>query len=53
MDRFIRNENIRRYKELLDTELNEDKREIIRRLLAEEEAKQFSSKPSAPQSKHT
>ena len=39
MERFIHNENIRRYRQLLKEETNEDKRAIIRKLLAEEEAK--------------
>lgn len=39
MKRFIRNENIRHYRRLLETEPNEDRRATIRKLLAEEEAK--------------
>jgi len=41
MDRFIHNENIRNYKKLLETETNEDKRAVLRKLLAEEEAKEI------------
>lgn len=40
MERFIHNENIRRYRKLLETEQNEEKRNLIRKLLAEEEAKE-------------
>lgn len=39
MERFIHNENIRLYRRLLEEEKNEDKRALIRKLLAEEEAK--------------
>jgi hypothetical protein len=39
MERFIHNENIRHYRKLLEQETNEDKRAVIRKLLAEEEAK--------------
>lgn len=39
MERFIHNENIRLYRKLLEEEKNEDKRAVIRNLLAEEEAK--------------
>lgn len=42
MERFIHNENIRRYRKLLEQEQNEEKRSIIRKLLAEEEAKYIS-----------
>ncbi|MBR1279034.1 hypothetical protein [Bradyrhizobium sp. AUGA SZCCT0283] len=45
MERFIHNENIRRYRRLLEEEKNEDKRAIIRKLLAEEEAKDVSASP--------
>lgn len=45
MERFIHNENIRRYRRLLDEEKNEDKRAIIRKLLAEEEAKDVHASP--------
>jgi hypothetical protein len=45
MERFIHNENIRRYRKLLEEEQNEDKRNVIRKLLAEEEAKDVSASP--------
>jgi hypothetical protein len=45
MERFIHNENIRRYRKLLGEEQNEEKRNIIRKLLAEEEAKEVSARP--------
>jgi hypothetical protein len=43
MQRFIREENIRRYRKLLEVEQDEDTRKIIRKLLAEEEAKDVPS----------
>jgi hypothetical protein len=45
MERFIHNENIRRYRNLLNMEQNEDKRNVIQKLLAEEEAKEVPSSP--------
>lgn len=39
MDRYVHNENIRRYRELLEQETDEEKRNKIRKLLAEEEAR--------------
>jgi hypothetical protein len=45
MERFIHNENIRRYRKLLEEEKNEEKRNIIRKLLAEEEAKDVPASP--------
>lgn len=45
MERFIHNENIRLYRRLLEEEKNEDKRAIIRKLLAEEEAKDVPATP--------
>jgi hypothetical protein len=36
MERFIRDENIRRYRRLLEEEQDEEKRNAIRKLLAEE-----------------
>ncbi|MBB4366747.1 hypothetical protein GGD65_007821 [Bradyrhizobium sp. CIR18] len=36
MERYIQNENIRRYRKLLEEETDEEKRSTIRRLLAEE-----------------
>lgn len=55
MERFIHNENIRLYRKLLEEEKNEDKRAIIRKLLAEEEAKDIpaSQKHQNDKSKHT
>jgi hypothetical protein len=45
MERFIHNENIRRYRNLLNMEQNEDKRNVIQKLLAEEEAKDVPPSP--------
>lgn len=45
MERFIHNENIRRYRKLLEEERDEEKRNIIRKLLAEEEAKDVPASP--------
>ncbi len=45
MERYIHNENIRRYKKLLELEQDEEKRHVIRKLLAEEEAKDVSADP--------
>jgi hypothetical protein len=45
MERFIHNENIRRYRKLLEEETNEEKRNTIRRLLAEEEAREIPPSP--------
>ena len=39
MERFIKNENIRLYRKLLEEEQDEEKRNLIWKLLAEEEAK--------------
>lgn len=36
MERYIHNENIRRYRKLLELEQDEEKRSVIRKLLAEE-----------------
>lgn len=43
MERFIHNENIRHYRKLLEQERDEEKRNTIRKLLAEEEAKDAPS----------
>lgn len=45
MEHFIHNENIRRYRKLLEEETDEEKRNIIRKLLAEEEARELPPKP--------
>ncbi|WP_200941130.1 hypothetical protein [Afipia sp. Root123D2] len=45
MERFIHTENIRRYRKLLAEEQNEEKRSFIRKLLAEEEAKEVPASP--------
>ena len=45
MERFIHNENIRRYRKLLGEETDEEKRNIIRKLLAEEEAREIPKPP--------
>jgi hypothetical protein len=39
MDRFVRKENIKRYRRLLETTIDKVERERILKLLAEEEAK--------------
>ncbi|MGZ7073235.1 MAG: hypothetical protein ACXVKL_12415 [Candidatus Angelobacter sp.] len=46
MERFIHEENIRLYRRLLEKEKNEDKRAVIRKLLAEEEARDVLATPS-------
>ena len=51
MERFIHNENIRRDRRLLEEEQNEEKRNIIRKLMAEEEAKDVSASPGLPHEK--
>jgi hypothetical protein len=38
MERYIKNENIRRYRKLLEEETDDQKRKTIRQLLADEEA---------------
>jgi len=48
MERFIHNANIRHYRRLLEQETDEGKRETIRKLLAEEEAKEITSAPRKP-----
>ena len=40
MDRFIRRENVRHYRELLETAKDETERQRILKLLAEEKQKQ-------------
>ena len=47
MERFIHNENIRLYRKLLEREQDEEKRNVIRKLLAEEEAKDVHASPKA------
>lgn len=39
MERFIHNENLRHFRKLLAEEKDEERRNVIRKLLAEEEAK--------------
>lgn len=39
MEDFVETENIARFKTILETEVNPDRRTIVTRLLAEEEAK--------------
>jgi hypothetical protein len=51
MERFIHNENIRRYRQLLEQETNEEKRNTIRKLLAEEEARETPPKGPSDKSK--
>ncbi len=43
MDEFIAKANIEHFKTLLRTELDENKRRILKRLLAEEELKLFAA----------
>lgn len=45
MERFIHNENIRRYRKLLEEETDEARRNAIRKLLAEEEAREIPLQP--------
>ena len=51
MDQFIHFENIRHYRKLLEEELNEEKRNILQKLLAEEEAKPIAGHPADPADK--
>ena len=51
MERFIHDENIRRYRNLLEMEQNEDKRNMIQKLLAEEEAKDVPTRPGGRRDK--
>lgn len=44
MDRFIHEENVRRFRRLLEQEQNPEKRNLILKLLAEEEAKTIPPK---------
>jgi hypothetical protein len=48
MERFIHNENIRHFKKLLEEERDEEKRNLIRKLLAEEEAKDVPASREGP-----
>ena len=45
VERFIHNQNIRHYRKLLEEECDEERRKIIRKLLAEEEAREIPAKP--------
>lgn len=45
MERFVHDENILHYRKLLAEETNKEKRGIIRKLLAEEEAKNAPQQP--------
>jgi hypothetical protein len=45
VERFIHNQNIRHYRKLLEQECDEERRKIIRKLLAEEEAREIPAKP--------
>jgi hypothetical protein len=50
MEHYIHNENIRRYRRLLEEEKNEDKRALIRKkLLAEEKARDVLTTPRGTQ----
>jgi hypothetical protein len=52
MDRFVRRENIRRYRKLLREAKDEAGRRLIQKLLTEEEQKELAaprpSRPTAP-----
>ncbi|WP_315729281.1 MULTISPECIES: hypothetical protein [unclassified Bradyrhizobium] len=50
MERYIRNENIRHFRQLLEAETDEQKRRIIRQLLADEEARHCPPDPKPPTS---
>jgi hypothetical protein len=54
MERYIHNENIRRYRKLLELEKDEEKRNVMRKLLAEEEAMDVPASPKdrSNKSKH-
>ncbi len=45
MDRYVYHGNIGRYRKLLDEEIDEEKRIMIRRLLSEEEAREIPPDP--------
>lgn len=45
MERFVHDENIRHYRKLLEEERDEAKRDQIRKLLAEEEARPTPLQP--------
>ena len=49
MERFIHDENIRLYRQLLEKEKNEDKRAVIRKLLTEEKARDVLATPRGTQ----
>ena len=51
MERFIHDQNIKLFKEQLEAPINEAKRKMLLRLLAQEEAKgeQLVAKPKAEQ----
>ena len=48
---FVYSPNIKRYRDLLETSVDETERRIIQKLLTEEEAKQRKDNPRAPFSK--
>ena len=50
MDKFVARQNIEHYREKLATETNEERRQILLRLLADEEAK-LAALEKAPQRK--
>ena len=51
MEHYIHNENIRRFRKLLELEQDEDKRNVIRKLLADEQAKEVPPKRPDDKSK--
>ncbi|MGJ4891392.1 hypothetical protein [Bradyrhizobium sp. HKCCYLR20261] len=50
MERYIRNENIRRFRQLLESETDEQKRRVIQQLLAAEEAREVPPGSEVPKS---
>ncbi|ABQ34571.1 hypothetical protein BBta_2403 [Bradyrhizobium sp. BTAi1] len=48
MERYIRDENIRRFRQLLEAETDQQKRRILQELLAAEEDRQVPSVPGGP-----
>jgi hypothetical protein len=52
MDRTVARLNIAHYKQLLETEIDDVKRQTLTRLLAEEEAKLRKLSESDPHQKH-
>jgi hypothetical protein len=51
MERFIHNENLRRYRKLLEEQTEKHNHDVIRKLLAEEEAKDIPPSRKRPDDK--